>query len=416
MGLAASQARLLSLTSRIHDVEFEAQQLHYAKLKLALLEDDVYKRYEEMLDEENLTIPGANGTRIPATFDNLCGEGSINNNLGTSKHYIFRGDNDELIVPTNVYNGYLNYGGSDPYEFAMYMMGVKIGANDDTERALYDQEVENLFQNDSNSSLRELRDTINKQIDSLYSESTSAGDGSPDEFRKSVYNALIAQSDLASFFEAQTDPDDPTKKTFCIPDKLKDTVKSLQKNMQQLQHDLFKKNNGAKNIFEKITNEDFDKNKFNYYVRWGQLIENAGGIDNEKVGLLGCEPASDYEGLALEKNAEVLNQALITGHISIDVVYDNRDGGITWEPTSAATDSIINMDKLTSIDSDTIKVALKKAEAEKERKLKEISRIDKNYDLTLNRLETERTALTTEYDSVKKVISDNVERSFGIFS
>ena len=48
--------------------------------------------------------------------------------------------------------------------------------------------------------------------------------------------------------------------------------------------------------------------------------------------------------------------------------------------------------------------------------MKEINRIDKNYYLTLNRLETERTALTTEYDSVKKVISDNIERSFGIFS
>ena len=36
--------------------------------------------------------------------------------------------------------------------------------------------------------------------------------------------------------------------------------------------------------------------------------------------------------------------------------------------------------------------------------------------LELSKLETERTALTTEYDSVKKVISDNIERTFGIFS
>ena len=36
--------------------------------------------------------------------------------------------------------------------------------------------------------------------------------------------------------------------------------------------------------------------------------------------------------------------------------------------------------------------------------------------MELNRLETERSALTTEYDSVKKVISDNIERTFGIFS
>lgn len=403
MGLAASQARLLSLTSRIHDVEFEAQQLHYAKLKLALLEDDVYKRYEQMLDEERLTIPGANGTRIPASFDNLCGHGSINNSLGTTNHYVFRDRDDRLIVPTDVYNGYLKYGGSDPYEFAMYMMGVKIGTDDNTERALYDQEVENLFQNESNSALRELRDTINKQIDSLYSSSTSAGDGSPDEFRKSVYNALIAQSSLDAFFDGG------------VPATLKDTVKGLQKNMQQLQHDLFKKNNGAKNLFEKITNEEFDKNAFNYYVRWGQLIEAEGGIDSEGVSLVWCTSASDF-GNDIETNAELLNQNLLSGYLTIDVVYDSRDGGISSSPTTAATDTIINMDKLQNIDSKDIEIAMKKAEAEKDRKLKEISRVDKNYDLTLNRLETERTALTTEYDSVKKVISDNVERSFGIFS
>ena len=41
---------------------------------------------------------------------------------------------------------------------------------------------------------------------------------------------------------------------------------------------------------------------------------------------------------------------------------------------------------------------------------------DKKYDMELSKLETEREALKTEYDSVKKVISDNIERTFGIFS
>ena len=47
---------------------------------------------------------------------------------------------------------------------------------------------------------------------------------------------------------------------------------------------------------------------------------------------------------------------------------------------------------------------------------KQIDKKDKQFDMDLNRLETERTALTTEYDSVKKVIQDNIERTFGIFS
>ena len=36
--------------------------------------------------------------------------------------------------------------------------------------------------------------------------------------------------------------------------------------------------------------------------------------------------------------------------------------------------------------------------------------------MELSKLETEREALKTEYDSVKKVASDNIERTFGIFS
>ena len=36
--------------------------------------------------------------------------------------------------------------------------------------------------------------------------------------------------------------------------------------------------------------------------------------------------------------------------------------------------------------------------------------------MTLSKLETERNALKTEYDSVKKVVEDNIERTFGIFS
>ena len=35
MGMSASQVRLLSLTSRMHDLEFQAQAIQYTKLDLA---------------------------------------------------------------------------------------------------------------------------------------------------------------------------------------------------------------------------------------------------------------------------------------------------------------------------------------------------------------------------------------------
>ena len=74
------------------------------------------------------------------------------------------------------------------------------------------------------------------------------------------------------------------------------------------------------------------------------------------------------------------------------------------------------MERLLHVEGEIDKLALAKAEAKYEHTLKQIDAKDKKYDMELSKLETERNALTTQYDSVKKVIEDNVERTFGIFS
>ena len=50
MGMSASQARLLSLTARMHDLEFQAQGIQYSKLDLVNSKQDVYDEYLEKLD------------------------------------------------------------------------------------------------------------------------------------------------------------------------------------------------------------------------------------------------------------------------------------------------------------------------------------------------------------------------------
>ena len=45
-----------------------------------------------------------------------------------------------------------------------------------------------------------------------------------------------------------------------------------------------------------------------------------------------------------------------------------------------------------------------------------IEKEDKQFDMQLTKLESEHTALTTEYESVSKVISKNVEKSFNVFN
>ena len=62
------------------------------------------------------------------------------------------------------------------------------------------------------------------------------------------------------------------------------------------------------------------------------------------------------------------------------------------------------------------KDGIQKAQAEYDSDMKKISTVEKQLDLELTQINTEHSAVTTEYDSVKSLISDNTDKSFNIFS
>ena len=64
MGLAASQARLLSLTARMHDIEYKAQKLEAQKLQMANKSQQVYAEYEDALNRTKVQYKtiGADGS------------------------------------------------------------------------------------------------------------------------------------------------------------------------------------------------------------------------------------------------------------------------------------------------------------------------------------------------------------------
>ena len=74
MGLAASQARLLTITSRISNNELRQQRIAMDKMRLASDQDSVSKKYSEALNNKTLSfINGANS--IPMTYDELLSRG-----------------------------------------------------------------------------------------------------------------------------------------------------------------------------------------------------------------------------------------------------------------------------------------------------------------------------------------------------
>ena len=97
MGMAASQARLLSLTSRLHDVELKAQNLMSQKIALATQKDELYQDYCDALDATTIKVAfmddAANTTYVDANYASLC-----NYNENRVKQYALRDNKTGNII------------------------------------------------------------------------------------------------------------------------------------------------------------------------------------------------------------------------------------------------------------------------------------------------------------------------------
>ena len=373
MGMAASQARLLTITARLHDVEYQAQSIQNAKTQLATQSDEVYQAYLEALDATTLTVKDYDGNIITANFNNLWGRNAVD----TKYQYAIRDDHNRLVVSEDIKQAYDNYkhdkGEADatPYGFAMYMLG---GAEDIDLNEL-DNDCDEVYAEISNN--KDITKTSN------YSSIKAA----KDKMDEIIKNAGGDYNDL----------NDEDKDKY---DKAEKTYYNLMYNNYGEQ--IYKKNVGLNASDE----SDFNKEDFTYYENIFKQIEAADG----------CVSITEFDGPMngdAANDSDWLKNQLESGRFTIEIVEtDKKTGEVKLNTTSIATDTYVGTTTTTSID----KKAYAKAEAQYEHDTKLIDAKDKKFDMDLSKLETERTALTTEYDSVKKVVSDNIERTFGIFS
>jgi len=110
--------------------------------------------------------------------------------------------------------------------------------------------------------------------------------------------------------------------------------------------------------------------------------------------------------LALDENW--LKFALTNGIVTIKQAALRTDGNMTWQGIEFSSTSDIQ-----EVDDNT-KIA--KAEAEYKNTLAQIQAEDKQFDTSLKKLDTEHEALKAEVDSIKNVMSKNIEKSFNAFS
>ena len=111
----------------------------------------------------------------------------------------------------------------------------------------------------------------------------------------------------------------------------------------------------------------------------------------------------------------MLKYALESGTISLERVNFTNPTEEGTGLKDATWTSIIYTNAL-DISEQTDETAIAKAEAEYEQKTRELENKDKQYESILKLLDTEHTALQTEYDSVKSVISKNTDRTLKMYS
>ena len=374
MGMASSQARLLQITARMHDVEFQAQNIMNAKIQLATEKDDVYEDYLAALDATKLQVAfiddkGASYYQ-DVTYESLC----TYNPDRRMQYGIKDSRTGKSIVDRETYEVYNEYD-NDKYSFAWRLLGLDddaFGPNNDGKfvgycpygEAVGDQRM--LMTDAEGTALMHFIDenpeSAIAQKYAKYLEAEESGDEDKireamNEFRDEVYTGKDSTTYINEIFQVMNGDND---------------------------------GEGYKEI---------ELDEFNYYVHMFEGIKaNGGCICMDTI----CEDG--------EIGKEWFNNMLESGSILIDV-YIPTGTHKGWTETSESTST--NQNYLQRIHDDA---AEKKAEAIYNHELDIINRKDKSFDQDLKKLETEENACKTELDSIKKVIQDNTERTFGIFS
>lgn len=395
MGMAASQANLLTITSRMHDIEYKAQNIESAKIELATQKDELYQDYCDKLDAKKIQVAvGMNGlTRsyVDATFNTVATYDS-----SRQQQYALRqADTGRVIVDQKVYEMYKTNGfNTDKYAFAWAMLGLGENSSWNTDDGYGGSQGKALGIN---------TDETGGDFESWNGQASSLlmTDVEQRVFDENAQEGSILYGYYQSFLEAEQGDDNSAK--FEAFTKFRNQLYS-EYGKEIYKYMILDKSNPENTEADGTVDMDFkDKdwadiqNEFNYYTRLFDEIKNAGG----------CICIDEFSGGA-ETNNEWFNSMVNSGRMLIDMWVDNKTG---WTETSVATSSTNNYLQEVSDETD-----LKKAEAEYEYELGLVNAKDKKFDKELSKLETERNALKTEMESIKQVKEDNIKRTFGIFS
>lgn len=406
MGMAASQVRLLGITSRKHDLELKAQNIQSAKLILATQSDAVYEEYQKALDETTLTVQSidsaGNKSTLPVTFNNLFSKDKIN--IASGDNFMLIDKNGRLVVEEDIAEGYEEFKDDTNWPqtaqmFAMFMLGCEAIILNPHEEFVEENPMQPVFGNGNT-----IGNDISMPVFTLTMTPYDIESGFVNE-----ENVASAYNNLYTFMNDWSDKENiekiyDTERLYNegTPEQIAEYKKLLNIYLNELYkyhaEDIYKRFNGN-------SDEGWDHELFNYYVNIYNAIQLSGG---EYISI------EEFDGMNIDaaNNGDWLKAMIECGMLSISILEKDKEGNYFLDTTSISTEGSLCYTTTTTID----KTALAKAETKYEQDLKQIDRKDEKFDLELSKIETEKKALDTQYDSVKELINKNIEKTFNIFS
>ena len=499
MGMAASQGRLLFMTARISNNEFEQQCVAYSKQRLADDSQEANDQYLAALQETQyqlLTGYSGDSPQYEAVSYNIL---TGFNNVAASKQYIVSDNTGKIIVPQEIANVFEN----SKHNYNVFLELVEasqgnyytqVAESDITEGMVHDAwdkyltsvdkgHVNGIYDDNATNHIVGFSFNANKNGDSTADyvtyNTSYMGSGanrvylnkdSNDNYYYNNYKIEVesyidanGRTQYSAFFYATEQPQENSEKWYLndisvVPNgdtfNFKDSSgNSISKDsngniyVNKADFNLSNRTNivntatgsprsytvtSEKNVlfFEGATKEQrelydyamalskkyatqyssgkklsYDADKVQYYKNiFDQMTTNGYTTYNKMIDDKYINTESETETKPFASD-EWLIRYIKQGKFVISFYSANDENFI--KTTLDDDESIVNKESKTkmAIAEQVYQTHMDKIEAE-----------DKRFDMQLTKLESEHTALVTEYDSVAKVISKNVEKSFGIFN
>lgn len=456
MGLASSQARLLSITARLTSNEYESQQISNAKMRLATQSQEASEAY----------IGALNDVQFAFVSFNSDGE-SVNNPLTASLLYEYADNKNQYILTNQAGKVLLNNSDMSKFEKSKNLeeflsaYGItkiyKTQTLQETHDKIYtgenkyisykqawDEAVKDYSktytkedwatektttQADYLSKLSDYKlaaenkmngeDISNSELNKLQTDMETARD----KFIKLVSYVSAKESKIIE--KAETDPNSDEAELYNNYKLYQDEMAKYQAELEKLgiePNEAYEYSDSTKaqwytNLWYKINGPSTDKSGLNNYASF--VAKD--GIREHENGLLDENRIPDNDGKIVNSTVWICN-ALSKGLVNIErAAYDGTQmklqdpkdpfkfnlEGITWSGQIYSSVSEI-------VEKDNDK-AVAQAEAEYQRKTAEINAKDEKYQRKLSLLDSEHHAIQTEYESVKSAMNKNIDRSFKAF-